>query len=132
MDSERKRYWIAMILGLLLLAAVLLPKRLEQRACDKFAKPLYSHALPEGSRLVQKSAAKGKSEDFTAALILATDLEKEELVAFFGDTEYPPAKKGQIVTLEAKPLDDGSLDALQQAGLQQAGEIYWFVYIYSA
>ena len=131
MDS-RKRYWIAMALGLLVLAAVILPQRLAQRACDKFAEPLYAHALPEGSRLVQKSAVKGKDGDFTAALILATDLEREELVAFFADTDYPPAKKGQEVTLEAKPLDDNSLEALRKAGEQKEGETYWFVYIYSA
>lgn len=130
--SERKRYWLAMFLGLVVLAVFLLPQRIEDWQCSRFAEPLYSHALPEGSRLVQKSAVKGDSGDFTAALILATDMDKEALVAFFGDTEYPPAKEGQTVTLEAKPLDDDSLEAIQKAGQQQEEETYWFVYIYSA
>lgn len=132
MDSGRKRYWISMALALLVLAAVLLPKRLEERACNRFAEPLYSHALPADARLVQKSAVKDKSGGYTAAVILAADTTEEALVRFFGDIQYPPAKEGQSVTLAAKPLDENSLAALQKAGLQQAGESYWFVYIYSA
>lgn len=130
--SNRARYWLTLGLTFLVLLAVLLPGRLKQRACDKFAEPLYSHSLPEDSRLVEKSAVKGKEGDFTATLILATDLGEEELKVFFEDTEYPPASKGQTVTLDVKPLDDSSLEALSQAGLRRDGETYWFVYIYSA
>ena len=69
--------------------------------------------------------------DFTAALILATDLTEQELIQWFGDTDYPPAKEGQTVTLHANPLDETSLAALDKAGLRQEGKTYWFVYIYS-
>ena len=131
MDGKKK-YWLSMALAGLVLLAVFLPGRLKQIQCDRFAKPLYSHALPEGSRLVQKSCVKGEAGDFTAALILASDLTEEELAAFFGDTEYPPAKKGQTVELAVKPLDSDSLSALAQAGLQRENEQYVFVYIYSA
>ena len=130
--SGKARYWLSLGLTFLVLLAVLLPGRLKQIACDKFAKPLYSHSLPEGARLVEKSAVKGKEGDFTATLILAADLSEEELKAFFSDTEYPPASKGQTVTLNVKPLDDSSIEALSQAGLRRDGETYWFVYIYSA
>ena len=131
MDLQRKRYWIAILLITALFAAVAIPKRLEQKVCSRFAEPLYAHSLPEGAELVQQSSAKGKSNDFTAALILATDLTEQELLGWFGDTEYPPAKEGQTVTLHAKALDESSLAALDKAGLYQEGKIYWFVYIYS-
>ena len=129
--DQRKRYWIAIILITVLFAAVAIPKRLDQKVCTRFAEPLYSHSLPEGAELVQQSSAKGKSGDFTAALILATNLTEQELLDYFGDMEYPPAKKGQTVTLHAKLLDDASLEALDKAGLRQEGKTYWFVYIYS-
>ena len=59
----RKKYWLSMALAGLVLLAVFLPGRLKQIQCDRFAKPLYSHALPEGSRLVQKSCVKGEAGD---------------------------------------------------------------------
>ena len=131
MDPQRKRYWIAILLITALFAAAAIPKRLEQKVCSRFAEPLYAHSLPEGAELVQQSSAKGKSNDFTAALILATDLTEQELIQWFGDTDYPPAKEGQTVTLHANPLDETSLAALDKAGLRQEGKTYWFVYIYS-
>ena len=131
MDPQKRRYWIAIILITVLFAAVAIPKRLDEKVCSRFAEPLYSHSLPEGAELVQQSSAKGKSNDFTAALILSTDLTEQELLNWFGDTEYPPAKKGQTVTLHAKTLDESSLSALDKAGLRQEGKTYWFVYIYS-
>lgn len=130
--SDRTRYWLSLGLTFLILLACFLPGRLKQRACDRFAEPLYSHSLPENSRLVEKSAVKGKEGDFTATLILASGLSEEELKAFFSDTDYPPASKGQTVRLDVKPLDESSLEALSQAGLRREGETYWFVYIYSA
>ncbi len=131
MDPQRKRYWIAILLLTVLFAAVAIPKRLEQKVCSRFAEPLYAHSLPEGAELVQQSSAKGKSNDFTAALILSTDLTEQELLQWFGDMEYPPAKEGQTVTLHAKRLDEDSLKALAKANLYQEGKTYWFVYIYS-
>lgn len=133
MDAkQRKRYWLTLAISFLVLTAVFLPKRLEQMECNKFAEPLYSHALPEGSRLVQKSSVKSKDGSFTAALILASDMDAQALRDFFADGPYIPAKKDQAVTLEVKPLDEESLAALQKAGLQKEGETYYFVYIYSA
>lgn len=132
MDPQKKRYWIAIILITVLFAAVAIPKRLDQKVCTRFAEPLYSHSLPVGAELVQQSSAKGKSNDFTAALILSTDLTEQELLDWFGDTEYPPAKEGQTVTLHAKLLDETSLAALEKANLRVEGNTYWFVYIYSA
>ncbi len=35
------------------------------------------------------------------------------------------------MTLTAKPLDEASLSALQQAGVYEEDKIYWFVYIVS-
>lgn len=130
--KQRVRYWISLAIGLLVLTVLFLPKRLEQRECDLFAEPLYTHTLPEGSRLVQKSAVKSEDGSFTAALILASDMEAEELLDFFDDVTYPAAKEGQVVSLDVKPLDQESLEAMQKAGLKKEDETYYFVYIYSA
>ena len=129
---DKKRYYAFLLLGLVILAALVLPNRIEQKKVDAFAKALNSHSTPEGARVVQRSAAKDKDGGCTAALILATDLSQQELEAYYGDTEYPPFRAGQTVTVKAKPLDESSLTALEKAGLSKDGESYWFVYIYSA
>ena len=129
---DKKRYYTFLILGLLIVAALVLPKRIEQRKVDAFAKALNAHAIPDGVTLIQRSAAKDDAGGCTAALIVATDLTQEELEQAYGDMDYPPFRAGQTVTLKAKPLDADSLAALEQAGLKKEGETYWFVYLYSA
>ena len=129
---NRKRYYAFLLLGLVLVAALVLPKRIEQKKVDAFAKALYTHAIPDGVTVIQRSAAKDDSGGCTAALIVATDLTQEALEQSYGDADYPPFRAGQAVTLKAKPLDADSLAALEQAGLKQEGKTYWFVYLYSA
>ena len=68
----------------------------------------------------------------TAALLLGTNWTEQQLLDYYGDTEYPPFKKDQTVTLAARPLDEASLEALSEAGQREAGQEYWFVYLYSA
>ncbi len=132
MDKKQKiGYILFLIVGFALILAFIVPKRIQERQCSAFAKPLYNHALPADMKLVQKSAAKDKSGGYTAALILAGAKEKDELLAFYSDTAYPPAKNGQTVTLAVKPLDESSLSALEQAGMREENQTYWFVYIYS-
>lgn len=129
--KEKIKSLLPLMVLLVVLAVILVPKRLEQRACDKFGEPLFTHALPENAVLVQQDAAKDDEGGTTAALLLQTDLSSEELIAFYSDTIYPPAKEGQTVTLEAKALDESSLEALKQAKLYEEGACYQFVYLYS-
>ena len=86
--------------------------------------------------MLQQAASREKQDSAyvtTATQILAFPKapQKTELEAVYRDTEYPPAEEGQAVTLTAKPLDEASLSALQQAGVYEEDKIYWFVYIVS-
>ena len=130
MNDTAKRF-LPLILILVMMAAFLVPKKLQDRAAEKFGEPLFSHALPEGAKLIQQDAAKDKDGGTTAALLLQTDLTEEELIAFYSDTEYVPAKEGQTVVLKVKALDESSIDALKQAKLYEDGAQYLFIYLYS-
>lgn len=129
--KEKTMRFMPLVLLLVLAAVLLVPKWLEERACNAFAAPLYSHAVPEGAVLIEKAAAKDDDGGITAALLLETDLSSEELVQFYSDEDYPPAGEGQTVTLEAKELDESSIAAMKQAKLYEEGKQYQFVYLYS-
>lgn len=122
---------LPLLLMIAVLAAFLLPKKLEERAANQFGAPLFSHALPEDSELIQKDAGKNEDGSIMAAMILKTDLSSEELESFYGDTTYPPAEDGQTVTLNASALDDSSLEALKKAKLYEEGAYYQFVFLIS-
>ena len=113
------------------MAAFLLPKKLEERNANQFGEPLFSHALPENAELIQKDSGKTDDGSIMAALLLKTDLTSEELELFYGDAVYAPAKEGQTVTLSAKALDENSLDALKKAKLYEDGASYQFVFLTS-
>lgn len=130
MKEYAKRLLPVLVL-ILVMAAFLIPKKLQERAANAFGAPLFDHTLPAGAVLVQKDAAKDDEGGTTAALLLQTDLSSQELEDFYGDTVYPPAEEGQTVTLRAKALDDASLAALKQAKLYTDGASYQFVYLYS-
>ena len=66
------------------------------------------------------------------ALLLRGATDEESLLAFYSDTDYPPAREGETVTLDVREADEASLDALRQAGLYEEGAEYWFVYVTSA
>ena len=113
------------------MAAFLLPKKLEERNANQFGEPLFSHTLPENAELIQKDSGKTDDGSIMAALLLKTDLTSEELELFYGDAVYAPAKEGQTVTLSAKALDENSLDALKKAKLYEDGASYQFVFLTS-
>ena len=128
---EKLKSFLPLILMIAVLAAFLLPQKLEERACNAFGAPLFEHALPEGAKLVQQAAAKADDGTVTAAIILQTELTSEVLEVFYADRDYPPMEEGQTVTLSAKALDQASLDALKEADLYEEGASYQFVYLYS-
>ncbi len=130
MKEVIKRF-IPLILLIAVMFAMAIPKRMEKKAAEAFGEPLFSHALPENTKLIEQDAAKDDEGGTTAALLLQTDLTSEELEAFYSDAAYLPAEEGQTVTLSAKALDEGSLDSLKQAGLYEDGASYQFVYLYS-
>jgi len=119
------------LLMIAVIAAFLLPRKLEERAANQFGEPLFSHVLPEDSEIIQTDAGETDDGGIMAAMILKTELTAIELEAFFGDTDYQPAEEGQTVTLSAKPLDEDSLAALKQAKLYEEGASYQFVFLYS-
>lgn len=129
--KEKIKNFLPILLMAAILTAFLLPKKLEQKACNDFGAPLFDHALPADTKVVQQSAVKDEEGGVTAALLLQTTLSSEELKAFYGDTDYPPMEEGQTVTLSAKPLDADSMEALKQAKLYEEGASYQFVYLYA-
>jgi len=131
LSKEWKQSLTMLAIGAVILAILVIPGRLEKARCDAFGRPLFDHPLPQDAVLVSANAVEDDEGGTTASLILETTLGEQELLAFYGDISYPPAKKGQTVTLSASPLDGASLTALDKAGLHRDGCSYWFVYIYS-
>jgi hypothetical protein len=125
---------ILLTFGAVVLCAWILPQRIEEYHCNRFAKPLFEHRLPSDSYAVQTSAARDDEGGTTAAIILGTasGMTQQELYAFYADGEYLPANKGEAVVLTVKELDEGSLSALRQAGMYRESDEYFFIYIYSA
>lgn len=132
MNNEKLRLLAPLVVLLALVAVILVPKYLESKAADAFAEPLFSHALPAETKVIEQDAAKTDDGGMMAAMLLQTDLSSEELEAFYADVEAQPAREGDMVTLSAKALDESSLEALQQAKLYEEGAQYQFVYLYSA
>lgn len=130
MKQTLKRF-IPLVLILLLMAAAMIPEKIQERKFQTFGEPLFSHALPEGSKLISQDAGKDDSGGITAALLLQTSLTSQELELFYGDTAYPPAEEGQSVTLQAKALTESDLETLQKAELYEEDAEYQFVYLYS-
>ena len=123
---------VLLAFGAVLLGVFYIPQKMEERECERFAAPLFEHALPENSYSVQNSSVRDDQGGTTAAMIIGTSLSEEELAAFHGDTEYLPARKGEQVELSVKALDEASLEALRSAGKYREEEDYFFVYIYSS
>ena len=130
MNDTIKRF-IPLVLLIAVLAAMAIPKRMEQKQADAFGEPLFSHALPEGAVLVQQDAAKDDEGGTTAALLIQSELDQQTLLTFYSDIPYPPAEEGQTAALSVKALDGDSISALKQAKLYEEGKTYWFIYLYS-
>lgn len=136
MDRKRGLIYLGIIFASLAIiwVAFLLPAMGDKKVADAFAEPLFTHALPEGAEQVQQEADRSKTDGgkMTAAyLLLSADTTEDELYTFYNDVDYPPAQEGDTVTLHVQPLDDASLDALEQSGLDVEGKSYWFVYLVS-
>ena len=129
--NENWKRWLPLIMVLIFVVVVFAPRWIDGIFCARFGKPLFDHALPENTVLVSQDAARDTDGVVTAALLLQTDLSSEELVAFYEDLDCPPAKEGQTVCLEAKPLTEEDLDVLKTAKLFVEGAQYQFVYVTS-
>lgn len=130
--KDKLRVIAPLVILLVLVAAFLLPKYLENKALSAFGAPLFSYALPEDTTLVQQDAAKDDAGGWTAALLLESSLTEEELSAYYAAVDAPPAEEGYSVELSVKPLDEDSIEAMKQAKLYEEGKSYYFVYLYSA
>lgn len=136
MDRKRGLIYLGIIFASLAIiwVAFLLPAMGDKKVADAFAEPLFTHALPEGAEQVQQEADRSKTDGgkMTAAyLLLSADATEDELYTFYNDVDYPPAQEGDTVTLHVQSLDDASLNALEQSGLDVEGKSYWFVYLVS-
>ncbi len=125
---------ILLAFGAVLLCIWILPQRIEQYHCNRFAKPLFEHLLPADSYAVQTSAVRDDNGGTTAAIILgvAAETDAQQIYEFYSDGEYLPAAEGDSVELSVKELDENSLAALKQAKLYREGDEYFFIYLYSS
>ena len=123
--------WGPLLVLLVFLMTIFVPRWMNERSAMKFGEPLFSHALPQDATVVSQDAAGDSNGGVTAAILLQTNLSSEELAAFYADVQCPPAKDGQIVTLEAKALNEDDLAVLKQAKLYEEGASYQFIYVYS-
>lgn len=115
-----------------LLGVFVIPQKVEEYRMNQFAKPLFGHLLPDASYTVQSSVGTDDNGGTTAAAIVGTQLTEEELYEFYADTEYAPAKEGEVVELSVKALDETSINVLKEAGRYREEDKYYFVYIYSS
>lgn len=118
--------------GAVLIGVFYVPQKIEEYECNRFAKPLFEHLLPDNSYSVQSSAVRDDDGNTTAAAIIGTQLSEEELYDFYSDGEYLPANEGETVELSVKALDEASISALKEAGKYRYEDLYYFVYIYSS
>lgn len=118
--------------GAVLIGVFYVPQKIEEYECNRFAKPLFEHLLPDNSYSVQSSAVRDDDGNTTAAAIIGTQLSEEELYDFYSDGEYLPANEGETVELSVKALDETSISALKEAGKYRHEDLYYFVYIYSS
>ena len=132
MKNEKLRLLAPAVILLAFALVMLVPKYFEGKAADAFGAPLFEHALPANTEVIEQDAAKTDDGGMMAAMLLKTDLTSEELEAFYADVDAQPAEEGDVVTLSAKALDESSLEALQKAKLYEEDAQYQFVYLYSA
>jgi hypothetical protein len=125
---------ILLTFGAVVLCAWILPQRIEEYHCNRFAKPLFEHTIPADSYVVQTSAVRDDNGGTTAAVILgvAFDTDAQQIYEFYSDAEYLPAEEGENVELNVRELDEGSISALRQAGMYREGDEYFFIYLYSS
>ena len=59
--KEALKRLLPAVLILLVMAAFMIPKRMQERAANQFGEPLFSHALPENTELIQKMPPRPKT-----------------------------------------------------------------------
>ena len=135
LSSRQGQIMVILILIFIFVLFGAVPKTIQEQNAKRFGKPLFEHLLPEGSSAIQTYAQQARKDGVTstfAAIILRSSQSEEELLAFFGDVEYPPALKGDEVSLKVLPLQEDALTVLKNNGLYEEGSNYWYIYLYSA
>ena len=133
LSSRNGKILLFLILICVLVLIGALPKAIREHHAKTFSKPLFKHELPENSRALQSYAEQSEEDGSTfATLILQSTLSEEELLAFYSDISYPPAQKGDTVTLQVLPVPNDHLTILKNAGLysEDQGQVY-YIYLYS-
>ncbi len=137
--DKRSKWMLGIVFGTIAIVwAIMIPMMLMKKSAEKFAAPLFAHSIPAGGNVLQSQTKQGWLDGWSggictnAALLLESDLTQTELEKYYSDMEYPPARRGDTVKLTVRPLDDASLQALQQAGQLEEGSQYWFIYLYSS
>ena len=137
--DKRSKWMLGIVFGTIAIVwAIMIPMMLMNRSAEKFAAPLFEHSVPAGGTVLQSQTKQGWLDGWSggictnAVLLLECDLDQAALETFYSDIEYPPARSGDTVELTVRPLDDASLQALQQAGQLDEDGQYWFIYLYSS
>ncbi len=135
-EGISKKQIVVSLLGLAALIAVIAGVMIAQRRQEAdalaFGEPLFTHALPQGAETVQQEARRDDAGVMTAAILLRWDGgTAEDLLAFYGDTDYPPFAPGEATRLQARALDEASIETLKRADLYTEGADYWFIWLTS-
>ena len=131
MMKEKIMKWIPLLVLLVFLLTIFVPRWMNTRIAMRFGEPLFTHPLPEGAEIVSQDGAVDDEGGVTAAILMKSDWNPEQLLIHYADLVCQPAKKGQNVTMEAKALTEADLEVLKQAKLYEEGASYQFVYVYS-
>ena len=129
--KEKIMKWVPLLVLFVFLLTFFVPRWMNDRAAMTFGEPLFTHPLPNGAEIISQDGAVDEEGGVTAAILMKTDLTSEELQIHYTDLQCPPAKEGQVVTLEAKALTENDLEVLKQARVYEEGASYQFVYVYS-
>lgn len=133
---DKKYYGIIVLVVIMIGCAIgaLIGDR-QDKKLDDFAAPLFEHAVPADTRLVDSVAdtnSQGGHTSSIACLILQSPLSQEELEAFYSDFTPAPAREGDTATLKVYPLTDDQLESLKSSQYyQEEGGSYWYIYMYS-
>ena len=86
------RGMIFVFLSIAIVWAFILPKYLDKKAQDKFAKPLFTHEVPATATLVQQSTAKDDAGRNGGAAA-GHHWTEQQLLDYYGDTGIRPSKR---------------------------------------
>ena len=105
--------------GHCVLAVLYVPGHLADRRAERLPSLSITICSPREPGFCKRRPAENEENGVTttsATILLQSEWDQAALFDFYNDTTYPPARENDQVTLSVLPLDENSLQAVQQAG----------------